>query len=118
VRPLDGMERPLALFSGGNQQKILLAKWLRLPLKVFLLDEPTQGVDVGAKAEIHRQLSAAAAAGKAVVISSSDVDELASLCSRVLVLRNGRIAATLEGTRLTASAVAAECIRVEEQRVP
>ena len=98
VRPAGATENQLATFSGGNQQKVLFAKWLRLSPKVFLLDEPTQGVDVGTKGELHRQLLAAAAAGSAILVSSSDLEELVALCHRVLVLRGGRVVAEL-GTR-------------------
>ena len=91
VRPKDGISDPLNTFSGGNQQKLLFAKWLRETPKVLLLDEPTQGVDVGAKAELHRQILATAKQGAAVIVSSTDLDELVTLCSRVLVIRDGRI---------------------------
>ena len=90
VRPGDAVDEPLSIFSGGNQQKILFGKWLSQKPSVFLLDEPTQGVDVGAKADLHRELVAAAEDGAAVVISSSDLEELADLCDRVLVIVDGR----------------------------
>ncbi|MCW2951992.1 MAG: Monosaccharide-transporting ATPase [Conexibacter sp.] len=110
IRPLDGSERRLATFSGGNQQKLLFAKWLRRRPRVFLLDEPTQGVDIAAKRELHRQLLLAAADGAAVVVSSSDIDELAVLCHRVLVLRDGRIVANLTGDRVSVDRIARECL--------
>jgi ABC-type sugar transport system ATPase subunit len=97
--PLE--ERPLDLFSGGNQQKVVLAKWLRLKPKLLLLDEPTQGVDVGAKAAIYDLLAEAAAEGTTVLISSSDTKELAVLCDRVLVLRDGRVGSVLRGAEIT-----------------
>ena len=77
VRPANSVNEPLGTFSGGNQQKILFGKWLSQKPTVFLLDEPTQGVDVGAKADLHRELTAAASEGAAVVVSSSDLEELA-----------------------------------------
>jgi ABC-type sugar transport system ATPase subunit len=77
--------------SGGNQQKIVLAKWLAARCKVLLLDEPTRGVDVGAKAEIHDLIDKLAAGGAAVVLISSELPEVLKLSSRVLVLRNGRL---------------------------
>jgi ribose transport system ATP-binding protein len=92
VRPPDP-ERTLSLFSGGNQQKIVLAKWLRNEPKVLLMDEPTQGVDVGAKAGIFELIAAAAGAGAGVLVSSSDAKELALICDRVLVMRDGELAA-------------------------
>jgi ribose transport system ATP-binding protein len=101
VRPANAVNDPLSIFSGGNQQKILFGKWLSQKPSVFLLDEPTQGVDVGAKADLHRELITAAEAGAAVVVSSSDLEELADLCDRVLVIVDGRISAELHGAELT-----------------
>ena len=101
VRPGDAVNEPLSIFSGGNQQKILFGKWLSQKPSVFLLDEPTQGVDVGAKADLHRELVAAAEDGAAVIVSSSDLEELADLCERVLVIVDGRISAELQGAELT-----------------
>jgi ribose transport system ATP-binding protein len=103
VRPAGAQESPLNAFSGGNQQKVVFAKWLQREPRVFLLEEPTQGVDVGTKAFLHQQLRDAAAAGAAILISSSDNEELVSLCHRVLVLRDGRIGAELRGEELTNS---------------
>ena len=105
VRPADGATAPLDSFSGGNQQKILLGKWLRVQPKVLLLDEPTQGVDVGAKAELHRLILTAAADGTSVVINSTDEQELASLCSRVLIIRNGVIGDVLNDDEISAKAI-------------
>jgi ribose transport system ATP-binding protein len=101
VRPANAVNDPLSIFSGGNQQKILFGKWLSQEPAVFLLDEPTQGVDVGAKADLHRELVTAAQNGAAVVVSSSDLEELADLCDRVLVIVDGRISAELQGAELT-----------------
>jgi ribose transport system ATP-binding protein len=98
-------DRPLELFSGGNQQKVVIARWLRTSPGVLLLDEPTQGVDVGAKAAIYRLVAAAAADGAAVVIASSDEQELATLCDRVLVLRDGRVADEVWGDALSEAAL-------------
>ena len=105
VRPANAVDEPLSIFSGGNQQKILFGKWLSQEPTVFLLDEPTQGVDVGAKADLHRELITAAEAGAAVVVSSSDLEELADLCDRVLVIVDGRISAELAGAELTEGAI-------------
>lgn len=90
VRPPES-ERPLRLFSGGNQQKIVLAKWLRNDPKVLILDEPTQGVDVGAKATLYDLIWSAARGGMGIIIFSSDTKELTLLCDRVLVFRDGLI---------------------------
>jgi ribose transport system ATP-binding protein len=105
VRPANAINDPLSIFSGGNQQKILFGKWLSQKPSVFLLDEPTQGVDVGAKADLHRELVAAAEGGAAIVVSSSDLEELADLCDRVLVIVDGRISAELQGAELTEGAI-------------
>jgi len=77
-------------YSGGNQQKLVIAKWLRRGSRVFLFDEPTKGVDVGGKAEIYGLIDKLAAAGNAVLVVSSDLPEIISLCDRALVMRNGQ----------------------------
>jgi ribose transport system ATP-binding protein len=82
---------PLTALSGGNQQKVVLARWLTRRPRVLLLDEPTQGVDVGARADIHAQVRAAVDAGGAAVVVSSDVDELLDLADRIVVLAAGRV---------------------------
>lgn len=106
LRPLEP-ERRFGLFSGGNQQKIVLARSLRLQPSVVVLDEPTQGVDVSAKDAIYELIGEAATAGAAVVVASSDTKELASICDRVLVLRDGRIAAELARDGLSESRLTA-----------
>jgi ABC-type sugar transport system ATPase subunit len=93
--------------SGGNQQKVLLARALRRAPKVLLLDEPTAGVDVGAKADIHRIVQEQTAAGAAVVIASSELPELLALCDRIVALRYGRPVATVSGDQATESHLAA-----------
>ncbi len=92
---------PAGAFSGGNQQKILLAKWLQDPPSVVLLDEPTQGVDAGARHQILTMLQEVAETGAAVVLFSADLEQVAEMCTRVLVLHRGRLAATLEGDEVT-----------------
>jgi ribose transport system ATP-binding protein len=105
VRPDDAAERPLETLSGGNQQKVLLAKWLQRAPDVLLLEEPTQGVDIGAKALLHRHITDAAATGTSVLISSADDEELAQLCDRVIVLERGAPIVELHGASLTNSAI-------------
>jgi ribose transport system ATP-binding protein len=100
LRPPDP-EQPLKLFSGGNQQKVVLAKWLRVRPRVLLLDEPTQGVDVGAKAAVYDLVLAARREGTAVLVCSSDTKELVSLCDRVLVLKDGRVVSEVPRASLT-----------------
>jgi ABC-type sugar transport system ATPase subunit len=84
-------KQPVRELSGGNQQKVVLAKWLLTEPKVLILDEPTRGVDVGAKAEIHALIQGLVADGLAILLVSSDLPELLDLCDRVLVMREGRI---------------------------
>ncbi len=79
------------LLSGGNQQKLVLAKWLSTSAEIFLLDEPTQGVDVGTKDEIYRLIRGLAASGKAVLVVSSDLEEVLEIGDRILAIRQGRI---------------------------
>jgi len=105
-------EQRLDLFSGGNQQKAVIAKWLRTTPRVLLLDEPTQGVDVGAKAGIHRLVADAARDGAAVLVSSSETKELVALCDRVLVMRDGEVAAEIAGAALTEARLVRECLGV------
>ncbi len=93
--------QPVGTLSGGNQQKVLLARWLETDPDFIILDEPTRGVDVGAKAEIHRLIAELAAKGKAILLISSDLPELLALSDRILVLHQGRISA--EFTAETAS---------------
>ena len=106
VRANGGIEALMSTLSGGNQQKVLFGKWLRSNPVVFLLDEPTHGVDVGAKQALHSRLLAAASEGMAIVVSSTDVDELASLCQRVIVLENGKIADEITGEDLSGQWIA------------
>ncbi|TDD79415.1 sugar ABC transporter ATP-binding protein [Actinomadura darangshiensis] len=87
--------------SGGNQQKVVFAKWLDADPAVLALDDPTRGVDVGARSEVHDIVRGLAAEGKVVFIASSDLAELVELCHRVVVLQHGRIVGTLDGDRLT-----------------
>ncbi|MEV7521902.1 sugar ABC transporter ATP-binding protein [Streptomyces sp. NPDC091371] len=100
VRPADG-EVPIATLSGGNQQKVVLGRWLRGRPKLLILEEPTASVDVGAKAAIHRLLDGAAAEGLAVLLLSTDFEEVAELCHRALVFVRGSVAAELAGAALT-----------------
>jgi len=91
--------------SGGNQQKVVFAKWLELHPSVLLLDDPTRGVDVGTKAEMHDLIRAEASAGAAVLIASTDLDELVAICDRVVVFFHGRAFATLVGDDLAQHAI-------------
>jgi ABC-type sugar transport system ATPase subunit len=96
---------PAANLSGGNQQKIVLAKWMMRTVRVLLLDEPTRGVDVGAKAEVHALIRAAAEQGMGVVAVSSDLPELLEISDRVLVMKDGRLSGELGREDATEQAV-------------
>ncbi len=91
----------VASLSGGNQQKVLLGKWLATQPKVLILDEPTRGVDVGAKDQIHRLIGKLAEEGVAVLVISSEMNEVLALGDRILVMRQGRLAGELAGTEAT-----------------
>jgi inositol transport system ATP-binding protein len=82
--------------SGGNQQKVLVGRWLLISPRILILDEPTRGIDVGAKAEIHRLISSLAAGGAAVVMISSEMPEILGMSDRVMVMREGRMAGILD----------------------
>ena len=90
VRP-PGVDRPVRTLSGGNQQKVVLARWLLRNCRVLLLDEPTRGVDVGARSEIYALVRSLSARGVAVVVVSSEVEEVLGLADRVLVVREGQV---------------------------
>ena len=110
VRPRDE-DRMILEFSGGNQQKVVLGRLLRCNPVVLVLDEPTQGVDVGAKAAIHDLVQQAAATGATVLVCSSDVEELVHVSTRVVVLNRGIVSAELAGSSLTAENIEEELLR-------
>jgi ribose transport system ATP-binding protein len=99
LRPADP-NRPARTLSGGNQQKILLSRWLVHGTRVLLLDEPTRGVDVGARAEIYTLIRDLAAAGNAVVVVSSEIEEVLGLADVVLVVSDGRVLQTLPANQI------------------
>jgi len=100
----------MSALSGGNQQRVVLARWLRCQAHALLLEDPTIGVDMGAKAAIYRALTAATQAGAGVLITTSDAEEACAVCDRVLVMRGGRVCAVLEGDQRTAERLTAELI--------
>lgn len=100
IRPASP-EAPLVRLSGGNQQKAIIAKWISSPASLFIIHEPTHGVDVGAKGEILRAVRNLAEAGKAILVASADQVDLARVCDRVLVLRDGGIHQELTGVQVT-----------------
>jgi ribose transport system ATP-binding protein len=109
LRPLQ-IDRPIRLFSGGNQQKAIIARWLAANTQILLFDEPTRGIDIGAKAEIYGLIEQLAAAGKSVIVVSSELPEILRLADRVLVMRQGRIAAELQRDELSEQAIVAHAV--------
>jgi ribose transport system ATP-binding protein len=110
------IEQTAGELSGGNQQKVVFAKWLNADCNVLLVDEPTRGVDVGAKFEIYGLLNELASQGKAVLMASSDLPELMSICDRILVMCRGRVTASFERGQWTADGIMAAAIGGEETR--
>jgi ABC-type sugar transport system ATPase subunit len=96
---------PVGSLSGGNQQKVAIARWLVHPPRVLILDEPSRGVDVGARAEVHRVIRELARRGTAVLAISSDEEELVGLCDRVVVMAEGHVSGELRGTQITAERI-------------
>ena len=108
VSPPDP-EAKLGSFSGGNQQKAILGKWVRTRPSALVLAEPTQGIDIGARKDVFRILRALADAGTTLVIASNEYEDLAHLCDRVIVFQNGRIASELHGWDLSEEAIVRSC---------
>ena len=96
-----GIQQPVVNLSGGNQQKVMLAKWLLTHPDVLLVDEPTHGVDIGAKYEIYTILKSLAAEGKGILMISSELSELIGICDRIIVLKQGTVAGELSGSDMT-----------------
>ena len=111
---LPGLDAEVATLSGGNQQKVVIGKWLERAPRLLLLDEPTRGVDVGAKAEIYQLIEQLSARGHAVVLASSDLPEVVRLADRVLVLREGRLSGTLADAEITQRAIMDLAVGVQE----
>lgn len=103
------VEHPVRFLSGGNQQKIVLAKWLESGADVFIFDEPTHGIDVEGKREVYHLMEELADQGKGVIFISSEFNELVGACSRVVIMREGRIVGELEGDAITESALVERC---------
>jgi ABC-type sugar transport system ATPase subunit len=106
---VSDMERPVGTLSGGNQQKVVLAKWLDSGADAFIFDEPTHGIDVGAKEEIYKLMAGLAAIGKAVIFISSEFPEIVGVCSRVVVMREGRLVGEVVGEQITEGTLIEHC---------
>jgi rhamnose transport system ATP-binding protein len=99
------LDDPVSTLSGGNQQKVVLAKWLSTRPRVLIVDEPTRGIDVGTKADVHRLLSDLAADGLAVLMVSSELPEVLGMADRVLVMHEGRLVADIPADRASEESV-------------
>ncbi len=106
LRPLD-VERPIGQFSGGNQQKAIIGRWIAAGARILLFDEPTRGIDVGAKAEIYALIERLAAEGRSVIVVSSELPEILRVSDRVLVMREGAVAGILERDAISEEAIVA-----------
>ena len=102
-----GPEQRVRQLSGGNQQKVVLAKWVATKPRILIMDEPTRGIDVGAKAEIHALMSRLAGEGLAILMISSELPEVLGMSDRVLVMNSGRIVANFDRAEATSDAVGA-----------
>ncbi|MHB1800751.1 MAG: sugar ABC transporter ATP-binding protein, partial [Actinomycetes bacterium] len=116
VRP-DNPSMPIGLLSGGNQQKVVVARWLEAGLRTLVLEEPTAGVDIASKAQIHDLLRGVGERGGTVVVVSSDFDEVTALCDRVLVFNRGRLVAELSGQEATATTLTGWAAGVHDRPV-
>jgi ribose transport system ATP-binding protein len=113
---MDSLSAPVSSLSGGNAQKVVLGKWLLRQPRVLLLNDPTKGVDVGAKADFYQLIAELRAAGLAIMLYSSDDEELLGLCDRVLVLHDGRLSAELAGPMLTRAELVAASMGAPHER--
>ncbi len=109
-----GLEREVRRLSGGNQQKVVLAKWLHRSGRMLIFDEPTQGVDVGAKLEIFALIRELAAEGKGIMVICSDFAELEAVCTRIVVIREGSVAGELAADEITEEALIRLAYRIAE----
>ena len=105
LRPLD-IEKPIGTLSGGNQQKVIIGRWVAADANVFLFDEPTRGIDIGAKSEIYNLIEKLAQAGKAIIVVSSEMTEIIRISDRVLVMREGKITKELTDNAITEENIA------------
>jgi len=102
----SGIEQVAGKLSGGNQQKVVLSKWLATEPRILIMDEPTRGIDVGAKAEIHRLMGELARAGMAIIMISSELPEIMGMSDRILVMRGGSIVMEVDRADATQTDIA------------
>ena len=109
----DGTAVPAGSLSGGNQQKVVIAKWLMLTPRIILLNDPTRGIDVGTKQEIYALLRRLADEGAAIILYSTDYDELIGCCDKVLVMYDGAVKTTLVGEEIDERALIASALNID-----
>ena len=108
------LDQDVGLLSGGNQQKVVIAKWLATKPRVIILDEPTKGIDIGSKAAVHEFMAELAGEGLAVIMVSSEIPEVLGMSDRVIVMREGRIVAEVAGDQMTPEALVRAAAGIEE----
>jgi ribose transport system ATP-binding protein len=108
----DGTEGPVGALSGGNQQKVVIGKWLMMAPRIVLLNDPTRGIDVGTKQEVYQLLRELAAGGVAILFYTTDYAELVGCCDRVLVMYDGAITRELAGAGITERALVGSALNV------
>jgi ribose transport system ATP-binding protein len=111
-----GIRQPVGFLSGGNQQKAILARWLLSNAQIFIFDEPTKGVDIGAKEKIYELMVELAKAGKGILMVSSDVPELMSMSDRIAVMRNGKLVATVNPKTITQQELLGYFLGINDRR--
>jgi ABC-type sugar transport system ATPase subunit len=116
IRPRGAEKRPIQTLSGGNQQKVLVARAIESEANLLIFDEPTAGVDIGTKAEIHRLIVDLAARGKGILLISSETEEVLTLADRILIMRGGRLIGELEGHAASSHDVLKHALGEQEQR--
>lgn len=116
LRPLN-VDREIGTLSGGNQQKVIIGRWLASQTEIFLFDEPTRGIDVGAKSEIYEVIERIAGEGKVVIVISSEMPEIIRVSDRILIMRDGEIVATLSGDEINEDNIAKYSIGQQKQVV-
>jgi ribose transport system ATP-binding protein len=114
----DGVDVPAGSLSGGNQQKLVIGKWLMMAPRILLLNDPTRGIDVGTKQEMYQLLRRLADDGAAILFYSTDYDELVGCCDRVLVMYDGTIRRELTGDEITERALVASALNIGVEAGP
>ena len=113
IHPKAPARRKIKFLSGGNQQKAVLGRWLLRGADIYIFDEPTEGVDVGARQDIYRLIRELAQNGAGVIVSSSDAEEIVEVCERVLIMRDGQIVDEISGDRLTETEINHACVQAD-----